>query len=95
MSEGNGADRAGKPPASSGRIVLAFAPGSTDPTLTIDPDVEVGQVWAAAFLLDCVGREVRTGQLMQAAQGRAGGPVIPGTDDLAALVERMRQGRPS
>lgn len=74
----NGAELAGP------RITITFpAVGAADPSI-IAPSVTPGQLYAAAFLLECVAREVRAGQVAQAAMAE----LPPGARELVAQLRR-------
>lgn len=86
--KGQGDGGAGNTPAITGRIMIQF-PGSGDtPRITIDPDVTLTQLYAAALVLDCQAREARTGQLLQEARGH-GGLALPGGDAIADMIRNL------
>jgi hypothetical protein len=66
-------------------ILITFeAAGSAGATITPTADVTLGQLMAAAFLIDCVARELRAAQVAQAGQRSLlvpspGRPVAPFT----------------
>jgi len=63
---GNGRTDAAVPVAA---VVITFpGPGLADPTIRAE-NVTPGQLMAAAFLLDCLAREVRQGQVTRQAMG--------------------------
>lgn len=92
MTEGNGGGDQGDQAAPAGSIVLAFPDGGSDCRVTIDPATTPGQVYLAAYLLDLIAHEIRTGQLMQAAAG--GRRVeLAGADEITRIVQQMATGK--
>jgi hypothetical protein len=67
-SEGNGNGQAAAPVAAPSVSITFPGPGLADPTINLE-NVTPGQLMAAAFLLDCIAREVRQGQVTRQAMG--------------------------
>lgn len=83
QANGNGAGP-GHPAAS---VVITFAgPAGADPAIRAE-GITPGQLMAAAFLLDCLAREVRAGQVARDAMSS----VIPAPAEL--LTQLRRDGR--
>lgn len=75
------------PQPAASRVVVTFpGPGSSEASVKAE-NVSLGQLMVAAYLLDCVTREARTGQLTQQALGS----VIPAPAD--AIAQLRRAGR--
>ena len=75
--------------SSGPRLLFTFGgPGKVDMNLDGLTTVTIGQLMAAAYFLDCVAREMRQSQLVQAAQQR--GLVVPTPGDLAAAMRRRQ-----
>lgn len=92
MTDGNGGGTPGTAGAPAGRIVLEYPDGGSDCRVTIDPATTPGQVYLAAWLLDAIAHEIRTGQLVQAAAG--GRRVeLAGGDEITRIVQQMTAGR--
>lgn len=68
-------------------ITLTFAgPGQSDCVLSVTPGVKLSQVMAAAFLLDCVARELRAGEAAKDAMRQLALPGAELPPELARLL---------
>lgn len=74
------------PPAVLPRVTITFsAPGSADMTVAAEGQVSLGQLMAAAFLLDAVAHEARAGQATKDAMNQ----LVMAPGGLPPEIERL------
>jgi hypothetical protein len=81
------------PPAVVPTITIRFLPDDpTEPIIECGPETMTGHVYAAAWLLDQMGREMRQGQLLARAQLQAQRQAE--VQMVAQLMAQAGRGRP-